>query len=348
MTAMLDRLPSSAAKRNNEALGTIAAYRDQAGEQFELSDLEREFPYFVQRLGRDGLYLADAAANYAGTFKWRGALNKMHELREAGSESVTVPSAGNHLRGAIVAGRVLNMIVHGVVPRTAPMQKKEGARQLQPDATKFQLHVVGDLFDESLAWALEHPELGDLVHPFDDPAVADGQGTIADDVINEAQRQGIDVRHIVVPVGGGGLLRGIAERLISLDPTITVHGIEAEGSDSLSRSREADTIVPATHPNKKYGGSAVLRTGRGTLGAVQTLPNVRLWPASDADVLRVAEDYEESMRYRELHRFPNFTPFEPTTLVALAGMRRVAQEYPDEGIVVVGTGRNDSLDAVWS
>lgn len=326
----------------------VTAYKSEAGEAFELGDLEREFPYLVRRLGVNGLYLADAAANYAGTFKWRGALAKMHELRQLGETTVTVPSAGNHLRGAIIAGRVLGMTVHGVVPQSAPSQKKEGALRLQPDPSMLQLHVEGDTFDESLAWALDHTdEFGPLVHPFDDDTVAAGQGTIADDILDLAALMDVDPRHVVVPVGGGGLLRGIAENLATQAPQITVHGVEAEGSNSLSQSGQASRVVAAEQPNPRYGGSAVRRTGRGTLKAYQTLQNIRLHQAHDADVRDIVDDYEQSIRARDLHRTPGYMPFEPTTLVALTALRQIIQYHPGEAVVVVGTGRNDSLDAVW-
>jgi threonine dehydratase len=271
----------------------------------------------------------------------------MAALQSGGIESVAVPSAGNHLRGAVMAGKILGMDVHGVVPTGAPTPKKEGARQLWGNEPGFTLHVEGDAFDESLAYAHANPQFGELVHPFDDPLVSDGQGTITDDIIQEALRQGIDLRHIVVPIGGGGLIRGIAKRALELGLPVTVHGVEAQGSDSLSRSIKAGRVTNATQPNRRYGGSAVKRTGAHTLEAGRTLPNMRLWRASDDEVRALVDDYEDEIRYRELDKFPSFVPFEPTTLVAIAGLGKIAREHPGEAIAVVGTGRNDSLSTVW-
>src|SRR6185503_9964186 len=146
---------------------------------------------------------------------------------------------------------------------------------------------------------------------------------------------GVDVRHIVVPVGGGGLYRGIAQRATVRMPWATIHGVEAEGSNSLSISSRNGRVTRAEKPNKRYGGSAVLTTGEGTLRAYQTLANMQLWSSEDEDVKKIAEDYLDSVEDRGLDHSSGFEPFEPTTLVALAALERIAKEHPGEGIVVV-------------
>jgi threonine dehydratase len=346
MTATLERYTTHPS-RGDEAYGLIDKYREEMGEEFELRPLDTEFAFYMHRLGVNGLYLADAANNHAGTFKWRGALNKMAALQNEGIESVVVPSAGNHLRGAVMAAKVLGMQLHGVVPTSAPSTKKEGARELWGDEPGFRLHVVGDTFDDSLAHARENSHLGELVHPFDDELVSEGQGTIVDDIIDAAIAQGVAIKHIVVALGGGGLATGVAKRAEERGLSLTVHAVEAEGSDSLSQSVKAGRIIAATKPNLRYGGSAVKHTGRRTLSAYRALPNMRLWQATDNEVRALVDDYEDEIHYRELDKFPSFVPFEPTTLVAIAGLAQIAREYPEEGIAVVGTGRNDSLSTVW-
>lgn len=347
MTLTAER-PTYRPSKGEVAYEAINSRRDEMGEQFELTELDREFALYMHRLGASGLYLADAAANHARTFKWRGAYSAMSALHEQGVESVTVPSAGNHLRGAVMAGKVLGMAVHGVVPMSAPTSKKEGAKQLWGDEPGFNLHVVGNSFDESLAWAQANAEtLGEVVHPFDDPLVSAGQGTLADDIYDSALQSGLDLQHVVLPVGGGGLFRGVAERFMELGTNITVHGVEAQGSNSLSRSAEAGMVVDATRPNARYGGSAVKTTATRTLDAYQNFPNTQLWKVGDDEVTTVVEDYLEEIHYRELDRYPAFVPFEPTTLVAIAGLSKIARAYPGEAIAVIGTGRNDAPQAIW-
>lgn len=344
MTILYDRPATRRMSLGDEAIAAIDTFRHEIGEEFEVRPLEDEVgPHVVQRLGAYGVRLADATLNPARTFKVRGAVNKIAALHGDGAERIVVPSAGNHLRGAVVAARVLDIMTTGVVPTSAPNAKRRGARQLWPDGSKFQLHEQGETFDESLAWTLHHPELGALVHPYDDPLVAAGQGTILDDTLREAG----NVKHMVVPVGGGGLFSGLARRALELDPSITIHGIEAEGSNSLSRSASAGRLVPADRPNKKYGGSAVGRTGQHTLATYETLPNMRLWSVPDEEVAAVIDDYAQSIQERMLDQTPGFAPLEPTSLVAVAGLLRIVREHPGESVAVVGTGRNDTLDAIW-
>lgn len=347
MTVLHDRLPATRTSRGDEAIMTIDKYRNEAGEQFEVRPLDTEFAFYMHSLGARGLYLVDAANNRAGTFKWRGAMNKMARLNEQGVNETMAASAGNHLAGGALASYVLGTTFHGVVARNTPARKINNARRLNPDQGRFRLHVVGETFDDANRWAMDNPELGVMVPPFDDPDVAAGQGTIVDDTLAAFGAEGIRLDRLVVPVGGGGLFAGAAKRAAELDPHLQVDGVEAEGSESLSRSRDAGRIVTAPHPNSKYGGSAVKRTGEHTLATLQRQPNMHLWQASDEEVRRLADLYEEEIRYRELHKYPDFVPFEPTTLVAIAGLGRIICDHPDKTIAVVGTGRNDSLDAVW-
>jgi len=327
-----------------DALAIINAYREEMGENFNVRPLDEEFAFFARTLGASGLYLADAADNHARTFKWRGALNKMARLHVEDKDAVAlVPSAGNHLRGSVVAGRALNMPVYGVVPKSAPLEKREGVRELWPDGGMFRLRTVGNNFTEAKAWAEENDHLGTLVPPYDDPLVAAGQGTLADEIHEAFQHEGVRLDRVVVPVGGGGLFAGLAKRFYQLDPHVTVDGVEAEGSNSLSRSIRAGEIRQADNPNKKYGGSAVSVTGEHAFNTYAAQPNMKLWQVDDREVETLVEDYLAEREYRELRH----APFEPTTLVAVAGLQKIARRHPGQTIAVVGTGRNDAPEAIW-
>lgn len=347
MTVLHDRLPATYTSRGDEAIMTIDKYRDEAGEQFEVRPLDTEFALYMHHLGVRGLYLVDAADNLAGTFKWRGAMNKMARLKEDGITETLAASAGNHLAGGALASYVLGTTFHGVVPRSAPVQKTERARRLNPDRSRFQLHVVGNTFDDANNWAQANPQLGAMVPPFDDPDVAAGQGTIVDDTLAAFDAMGVRLDRLVVPVGGGGLFAGVAKRAAELDPNLQIDGVEAEGSNSLSKSLTAGRVVDTPRPNHRYGGSAVKRTGEHTLATLQQHASMHLWRASDNEVRRLVDLYEEEIAYRELSKLPDFVPFEPTTLVAIAGLERIVREHPEDTIAVVGTGRNDSLNTVW-
>jgi len=325
----------------DRALEIINQYRDIVGE-LTIESLEVEFPsemHLLRPLGVKTIKLVGAGENAARAFKVRGALNGAHRLREAGASTIAVPSAGNHARGAIEAARVLGLYANVVVPTTASAAKSKGLYELgSPEWLR--VYQEGESFNESLEWLSRHTELGSLLHPFDDPYVIAGQGTLVDDIF--AQIDSVD--HIVVPIGGGGLAAGIAHRLEEKDNKHTkLHIVEAPGSDSMSRSLAKGTPVAATKPNKLYGGSAVLLAGALTLHLLAMFNDqnrLSIHSPSQDEIDGVIGDY---MFDRKLYGRENTPNYEPTSLVAIANLREIVQQHPGESIVVVGTGHNAPL-----
>lgn len=337
MTATLEayHAPQSTA-RGDEALAIIDAHRRTVDDHFSVETLETEFPTFARNLGSDAVYLAHAEDNEAGAFKWRGAFVGAHELANQGYDAMVVPSAGNHARGAILAGKALGMSVHVVVPHSAPPAKREQLAGLWPDP-RLSVHTVGQSFDESLAWAFAHPQYGRLLHPYDNPNVVAGQGTLVDDILDEHD----DTQHIVVPVGGGGLLAGVLSRLQERDrEDIHVHAVEAPGSNSLSLSLHHRERMAAEQPNARFGGSAVRFSGEHARREASSYPNFHLHTVDEDAVDDVIDDYQQDRKELLRRATPNL---EPTSLVAVAGLTQVVRAFPDDKIVVVGTGKNDSL-----
>ncbi len=346
MTAILDRAPvPTTQRRGDTAIEIVDAHRRQFDDHSRVEALGREFPTYARQFGEHSIFLFRAEDNLAGAFKWRGAVVAAEALKRAGNADISLVSAGNHLRGGILAAHALGLNLNGIVPTTAPPAKSEGARQLWADLSNseesqlhFRLDAVGNTFDESLSHVLHHPELGALLHPFDNPDVIAGQGTIIDDILVSTP----DVQRIVVPVGGGGLLAGVRQRLDELGHQhVVVHGVEASGSSSMSRSLAAGELVAADHPNQRFGGSAVRVVGKVGLDiCLESSGGITLSTVTDAEVDHLTELYEQDRR--DLLR--RDTPaYEPTTLVAIAGLARIARKYPDDQIVVVGTGHNAPL-----
>ncbi len=337
MTQIFERTILSA----DEAYKIIDAHRSDVADQFSVETLDREFPTLARELGHSGLFLARLDDNEAGTFKWRGAMVGAEALARDGEETIVVPSAGNHARGGILAARTLDLYVTTIVPESAPPAKKAGLRHLL-DSSQLDVKVVGASFDESLAFALDHPELGALLHPYDDRNVIRGQGTSAIDVLEAIP----DVKHIVLPVGGGGLLAGVRQQLDEQgQEDVMVHAIEAEGSNSLSLSLLADEVTRANKPNSKYGGSAVHKIGSHAFTICQNHPGITVWQVSDTEVEALTSTYEQDRHDLWREDTPNY---EPTTLVAVAGLKKVARAHSGEPMVVLGTGHNDTLWPVIS
>lgn len=311
-------------------------------ETLPVEQLEDHFPELTEEFGSRAIYLVRADLNKAGTFKERGALLATSRRVEQGVRHITTASAGNHARGVLLAARQFNIPVRLFVPENAPPQKSEALYRLWTQEggrdVDFELYAEGECFDDTLEIALESCTDGsEFIHPFDDRDVIEGQGTL----LGAVMRSVPTTTDIFVPVGGGGLLAG----MVDASSSQRIHGVEAIGSDSMSRTLRAASESPlqAMNPNKKYGGTAVQRVGQ--------LP-VDILRRNHYDVNLMVTAHDEGMRelaraYSE--RAEHITPLEPTALLAVEGLRDVLRErrrnhqLPHDAVVtVVATGHNES------
>lgn len=316
----------------SEAYKIIDYYRPIVHDHTRAETLSTEFPYYSQALGLSAVTLVDLSDNMSGTFKWRGAFVGALQLKEQGVQHMVVPSAGNHARGAVLAAKALDMDVTIAVPTSAPPAKRQRLSELWDS---HHLHVVtaGTTFDDSLAWARTQP--GNLLHPYDDPTVISGQGTVVDDMLELVP----DVRHIVTPIGGGGLATGIRQRLAELGrDDITLHIAEAEGSNSLRNSLRAGELTDADAPNIRFGGSCVRRTGQAAFELFHAQQSCSIIQVPDSDVDELSYWYDLSRHELLRTDLPNF---EPTSLVAVAALKQL--RHLENRVAVVGTGTNDTI-----
>ena len=315
----------------NEALRIVDSYRTRVEDVSQIETLDHEFPSYAQLLGNTAVHLFRADLNKTGAFKWRGAIVGTTRLVEQGAEHILVPSAGNHARGAVWAASEFGLPVTAIVPTTAPKQKSEGLHELWDDP-RLTIKVVGQSFNESLAWAEQQTD-GKILHPFGE-LVIPGQGTIIDDVLAHFP----DVENIITAVGGGGLAAGMLRRLEELRRTdVQIIGAEAEGSNSARKSLTAGDLRPADAPNLRYGGSAVRTIGRQALDIFARSHNFQILPVPERDVDELIELYTQDREQAQQEAWPNL---EPTSLVAIAAMRQQRRNGPT---VVIATGHNDVL-----
>ena len=172
-----------------------------------------------------------------GSFKLRGAYNKVASLSEKERErGVIAASAGNHAQGVALAASVYGCQSSICMPKQAPLSKIMATRSYGANVVLY-----GDFFDEAYAKAVELCKKNGytFVHPFNDPEVIAGQGTIALEIID--QLPAVDA--IVVPIGGGGLISGIAVAAKSVNPKIKIIGVQTENMPSMKQSIEQDKIV---------------------------------------------------------------------------------------------------------
>src|SRR6476659_2050424 len=200
-----------------------------------------------------------------GSFKERGARNALAQLSpEHARRGVIAASAGNHALGLSWHGRLLGISVTVVMPRFAPLVKVARCRQFGATVV---LH--GDTFDEARSEAGRLAEERDLtyVHPFDDPQVIAGQGTLAFEILEQV----LEAEAIVVPVGGGGLLAGVATVLQALKPSLQIYGVEPANAACFAAGLAANAPVRISTKFTLADGLAVAEAGRQTLAIVSRL-----------------------------------------------------------------------------
>lgn len=221
-----------------------------------------------------------------GSFKERGARNALAQLSpEQAKLGVVAASAGNHALGLAWHGRSLGVPVTVVMPRFAPLVKVARCRQF---GAKVVLH--GDTFDEARGEAARLAEEFGLtyVHPFDDPHVIAGQGTLAFEILEQVP----DAEVILVPVGGGGLLAGVATVLQALKPDLEIIGVEPANAACFTAGLAAEAPVRVQTRFTLADGLAVGEAGKHTLAIARPLVSRMVQVGEEAlalAMLRLAE-----------------------------------------------------------
>lgn len=208
------------------------------------------------QMGRDNkVYLKPENMQLTGAYKLRGAYYKISTMTEEQREKgLITASAGNHAQGVAYAAQAYGCKAVIVMPTTTPLMKVNRTKSYGAEVV-----LQGDVYDEAAAHAQKLAEEHGytFIHPFDDPAVATGQGTIAMEIFKELPL----VDYILVPVGGGGLATGVSTLAKLLNPKIKVIGVEPAGANCLQESLKAGKVVTLDHVNTIADGTAVKRPG---------------------------------------------------------------------------------------
>ena len=210
--------------------------------------------FFSKETG-NRIYIKPENLQRTGTFKIRGAYNKVANLsEEERAKGIIASSAGNHAQGVALAASKMGIKSTIVMPLVTPLIKVDSTKSYGADVV---LH--GNIYDEAYAKAVElSNEYGyTFVHPYNDFDVMYGQGTIALEILEENP----DIDHILVPVGGGGLISGIALAAKAIKPTIQVIGVEPVGAASMTASLDAGKVTTLNDIHTAAEGVAVRTVG---------------------------------------------------------------------------------------
>ena len=231
--------------------------------------------YFSKQSGNK-IYLKPENMQYTGAYKVRGAYYKISTLTdEERAKGLITASAGNHAQGVAYAAKIYGCRAVIVMPTTTPLIKVNRTKSYGAEVVLY-----GDVYDEACEYALKMAKEQGLtfIHPFDDLAVATGQGSIAMEIIKELPT----VDYILVPVGGGGLATGVSTLAKFLNPHIKVIGVEPAGANCLQESLKKNTVTTLKSVNTIADGTAVQTPGK------------KLFPylKENLDEVITVEDYE--------------------------------------------------------
>lgn len=205
--------------------------------------------------GKNKIYLKAENLQLTGSFKLRGAYYKIAKLTpEEKAKGIIACSAGNHAQGVALAAQKNNIKATIFIPATAPISKVEATRSYGAE-----IRLIDGVYDDAYKEAVKFQEEtgGIFIHPFDDADVIAGQGTIALEIIEQLP----EVNAVVVPIGGGGLISGVASTIKQINPSCKVYGVQAAGAGSMYESIKEDKRVELSSVNTFADGTAVKLPG---------------------------------------------------------------------------------------
>ena len=264
------------------------------------------------------------------SFKIRGAYNRIWRLaHDQDIEGVVCSSAGNHAQGVALAARRLGLKAAIVMPRTTPQIKVEAVRAL---GVKPILH--GDAYDEAYEHALEiEREKGyPFIHPFDDPDTIAGQGTIGMELCRQF---GDELHAVFVPVGGGGLISGIAAFMKYLRPETKIIGVEPDDAASMYTSLQRGRRTRLKHVGIFADGVAVAQPGKETFRLVRKYVDDIVLVSTDEICAAIKDIFGDTR-----------TLAEPAGAIGVAGMKRYIEDQglSGENLISIVCGANINFD----
>jgi threonine dehydratase len=264
------------------------------------------------------------------SFKLRGAYNKMAHLSSAElARGVVCASAGNHAQGVALSARRLGCQAVVVMPLTTPRLKSEAVRLLGA-----QVILHGDSYSDAHAHAVDLQQRHGyvFVHPFDDPEVIAGQGTIGMEILRQHQHP---IHSVFVSVGGGGLISGVAAYIKAVRPQINIVGVQMADSNAMLQSLSAGHPVPLAEVGLFSDGTAVKLVGTETFRLTQELVDDFVTVDTDAVCAAIKDAFEDTRSI-----------LEPAGAMGIAGLKQYIARHRLQGqdMVAITCGANMNFD----
>ena len=264
------------------------------------------------------------------SYKIRGAYNKIHHLGEAVlANGIVCASAGNHAQGVALACFKKKIRGRIYMPVPTPDQKVKQVRFFGREYVEV-MHT-GDTFDDAYAEARSYADQNNaaFIHPFDDPLIIEGQGTVGKEILEDSNGP---LDYILVPIGGGGLAAGVSSYIRALSPSTRIIGVEPEGAPAMKRSIDEGKVVTLRHIDKFVDGAAVKQVGditfelcRELLDEVITVPEGKVC----SEILRL---YNEDA-----------IVVEPAGALTIAALDMLSERLKGKSVVAVVSGSNNDI-----
>lgn len=285
--------------------------------------------------GRAGnrIYLKREDMQPVFSFKLRGAYNKIASLStEKLKRGVICASAGNHAQGVAMSAAKIGCRAVIVMPTTTPQIKVDAVKKRGGEVV-----LAGTSYDEAYAHAieLEKAEKLTFVHPFDDPEVIAGQGTIGMEILRQHSRHDGPIHAVFVAIGGGGLAAGVAAYIKRVRPEIKVIGVETFDADAMKQSIAAGKRVRLDQVGLFADGTAVKFVGEETFRLCHELLDDIILVNTDAICAAIKDVFEDTRSI-----------LEPSGALAIAGAKEYARQHKlkDKILVAVASGANTNFD----
>jgi threonine dehydratase len=297
-------------------------------------DVARETPLdhaaILSKRLENRVYLKREDLQPVFSFKLRGAYNKIVNLAEKTRErGVIAASAGNHAQGVALAARNLKIQALIVMPKTTPPIKVQAVRDLGA-----RIILAGDSYDEAYARSQELAKAQGLtyIHPFDDPDVIAGQGTIGMELVRQHPAP---PDAVFVPVGGGGLIAGVGAYLKYVYPSVKVIGVEPDDAPSLYSALAAKRRVKLKQVGIFADGVAVRQVGKETYRLARKVVDEVVLVSTDEICAAIKDIFDETR-----------TTAEPAGALSVAGMKRYVKEREirDQSLIAINSGANINFD----